>query len=320
MCRVAAIPFARSHVPEDMHAPRRLAPAVILLALAAAGPSAMPASALADAVVVADPTARNVTAYGVTSAWSRRASDGTYRLVVMGASGIPDDADARSSSVPFDPDLGPTSENQRVILYSRCASGSATRVCDIWLYDIATRRERKVTSFSSRGASEIGPSYFKGTVAFGRTGARAGLYVARPGKGAKRIVSGSFAETDLSATRVIAQGSRSGESIVRLSYLDGSRARIVGRGMGGEEATSIVTSPVLSRYRAFWLHRTVEARTQSAIVQTVSTRSLSDTPHFVDRPLASASDAIALGSASIPQLFSGSGGISKIDPRLTYAP
>ncbi len=301
-----------------MHAMRRIATTSLLLALAASLPSAAPASA--DSVVVADPAARNVTAYASTSAWSRRASDGSYRLVVMGASGIPDDADVRSSSVPFDPDLGPTADNERVIVYSRCATGSATRACDIWLYEIATRRERKVTSFSSRGASEIGPSYFKGTVAFGRTGARAGLYVARPGKGAKRIVSGSFDETDLSATRVIARGSRTGASIVRLSSLDGRRARIVGRGMGGEEATSSVTSPVLSRYRAFWLHRTVESRTQSAIVQTVSTRSLSDAAHFVNRPLASSADAIALGPASIPQLFSGPGGISRIDPRLTYTP
>src|SRR5204863_329617 len=48
------------------------------------------ATASADTLLVADPSAANVTVYGSTAAWSRRADDGTYRLVVRDGGQVAD--------------------------------------------------------------------------------------------------------------------------------------------------------------------------------------------------------------------------------------
>jgi hypothetical protein len=296
--------------------------ATTLLAAGAAGLlSSAPASA--DTVTVADATAQNVTAYASTSAWSRRDADGRYRLVVATASAAPHDAPVRSSSVPFDPDLGPTKTNGRVVIYSRCAEGSATKACDVYEYDVGARVERKVGAVSGRATSEIGPSYFKGTIAFGRTGTRGGLFVKRPGKATRRIWSKVADQTDLSATKVIARGGGPG-GVIRYSGLDGLHARNVGEGQRGEEAESLVASPVLTRYRAFWLAQSGELKQleeglpHSAIVETVSVRSAKRVVRFVERPLAPGADAIAVGSHQVPELFSGPAGISRIDPPLVF--
>ncbi|MEJ7797187.1 MAG: hypothetical protein WKF42_01715 [Solirubrobacteraceae bacterium] len=297
------------------HRSCRLASAALLSALAAGLLASSPATA--DTVVVADPTAQNVTAYGATTAWSRRAADGRHRLVVSNASGVAADAAVRSSSVPFDPDLGPTRRNGRVVVYSRCAKGSTTRGCDVYRYDVGSRSERRITAISGRRTSEIGPSYFKGTLAFGRTGRHGGLFVTRAGRGAQRIVSGSVVETDLSMTRVIARMTRADRTFVRVSQPSGERARIVGRGLRGEDGLgTVVTSPVLARYRAFWLKRIVAPGAASAIVETVSVRSAGRNVRRVARPFAGEVNAVALGPASVPQLFSGAGGISRVDPPL----
>lgn len=290
--------------------------ATVLPALAAA---LLPAAAAsADSVVAADPTAQNVTAYGVTSAWSRRADGGRYRLVVVRGSDTPFDAAVPSMRVPFDPDLGPSANNGRAIVYSRCANGSATVGCDVYLYDVASGKEHKVTSVSGRRTSEIGPSYFKGSLAFGRTGAKAGLYVKRPGKATRRFAAGAgYDQTDLSATRVIARATTRNHTLVRLSTLHGEWTRIVGRGERHEEAESVVASPVLARYRAFWLalSRELDDPGFGGIVESVSVRSKTRLVGRVDRPFA-AVDSVALGSQSVPRLYSGALGISLIDPRL----
>jgi hypothetical protein len=298
--------------------------ATTLLAAGAAGLLAS-ASASADTVAVADATAQNVTAYAATSAWSRRDSDGRYRLVVATASAAAHDAPVRSSSVPFDADLGPTSTSGRVIVYSRCAEGSATRACDVYQYDVGARVERKVGAVSGRATSEIGPSTFKGTIAFGRTGTRGGLFVKRPGKATRRIWSRVADQTDLSATKVIARGGGPG-GVIRYSGLDGLHARNVAEGQRGEEAESLVASPVLTFYRAFWLVQSGEfsqleqGTPHSSIVETVSTRSLARDVTRVDRPFAGGVDAIAIGPRRVPSLFSGSAGISLVDPRLVLTP
>jgi len=270
--------------------------------------------AVADTVLVADPTVRNVTAYGVTAAWSRRAADGTHRLVVTNAAGVPADAAVRSSSVPFDPDLGPTRTNGRLVVYSRCKTGSATRGCDVYGYDVATRAERRL-AVSSRTRSEVGPSFFKGTLAFGRTGSRGGLYVAPDRRPARRLWSGVTDQTDLSPTRVIA----SNAATVRISQPGGDHARTLRRGTRGEEAETVVSSPVLARYRAFWLVTSRELASPDparSIVETVSVRSAARRVGRVGRPFAGAVNGFALGSASVPELTSGATGISQVVPLL----
>src|SRR4051795_10994448 len=89
----------------------RLSAALIAGAVAAPGASA-------DSLLVADPSASNLTVYGATAAWSRKADDGTYRLVGR-AGGRPADAPVPPSSRPYAPDLGPTAGNGRVVVYAR---------------------------------------------------------------------------------------------------------------------------------------------------------------------------------------------------------
>lgn len=294
-----------------MHVSPRLTTAALIAGTLAGGLLAG-APAHADTVVVADPTAQNVTAYASTAAWSRRTADGSHRLVVSDGAGSVADAAIDPSSVPFDPDLGPTASNGRFVVYSRCATGSATRACDVYGYDLAARSERRISAASSSTRSEVGPSYFKGVVAFGRRGARGGLYVAYRGRGARRIWSGVTDQTDLSATRVIA----SNATVLRISQPSGDHPRTLRRGMRGEESETVVSSPVLARYRAFWLVTSREFTARGSIVETVSVRSASRSVRRVDRPFAGEVNGFALGRASVPQLTSGPAGIARIDPPL----
>ena len=107
---------------------RSMTRGAVLAALALASIGA--GSAAADTTVVADPTARNVTAYGTTAAWSRRAADGYHLVVAQGATVA--DAPVPVSSKPYDPDLGPTSSNGRAIVYARGG--------DIYRFDVGTER------------------------------------------------------------------------------------------------------------------------------------------------------------------------------------
>ncbi len=303
-----------------MHASRRSSrrtSAALLAAGAVAGALLATAPASADTVIVADPTVQNVTAYASTAAWSRRAPDGSHRLVVRDGSGVVADAAVEPSSVPFDPDLGPTKGNGRLVVYSRCQTMSTMRGCDVYGYDVGSRSERKIAAVSSARGSEVGPSYFKGVLAFGRIGSGGGLYVYTPGRSVRRIWSRESDQTDLSATRVVARGRGAGGTI-RVSYRDGSRARNVAAGMRGRLTARSVGSPVLARYRAFWLVSSLRfpEYPASSIVETVSVRSASRRVGRVDRPFAGQVSGFALGSRSVPALTSGAAGIALIDPPL----
>src|SRR3954453_1130979 len=113
-----------------------------------AGVSAVPAAS-AHSVLVADPSASNVTVYGSTAAWSRKADDGTYRLVVRNDAHAAD-ANVPPSSQPYAPDLGPTSGNARVVVYARGG--------DLYRYTVGSGAEQKITALSST-ATERAPSF-----------------------------------------------------------------------------------------------------------------------------------------------------------------
>ncbi len=169
-------------------------------ALAALAVSALGAGhAAADTTAVADPTAQNVTAYGTTAAWSRKAADGYHLVVAQGATVA--DAPVPVSSRPYDPDLGPTKANGRTVVYARGG--------DLYRYDVGAAAEQKLTALSS-SATEIAPSFFKDTIVFSRsTGKRPGTYLLRPGKKLVRIFRTVALETDVAATRIIGRyGSR----------------------------------------------------------------------------------------------------------------
>jgi len=298
----------------------RFTATALLLALCAAALASTPAAA--DTVVTPDPTALNVSAFGTTGAWSRQAADGSYRLVVMGASRVPADAPVRSSSIPFDPDVGPTSHGTEYVVYIRCTAPATGRGCDIYGYDVRRRTERKLTEVSDRRISERAPSYYKGTIAFVRNGSHHGLYVARPGHRPQRIRNDETVphETDVSATHVISNG----EDMI-LSRLDGSRPRTVDQTQYGEAAYSLALGPVLSRSRAFWVssggeYTSTGGEHNAVRVLSVSTLTTTSRREGGDRAYAEADmTAIALGRSGMPELFSGARGVSSLDPLLTFA-
>src|SRR3954454_4473862 len=152
--------------------------ATSLMASLAAGAVLAPA-ATADTVVVDDPTAANVTIVGSTAAWSRRADDGTYRLVVRDGGKVAD-APVPPGTQPYDPELGPVAGSAaRVVVYARGG--------DLYRYDVGAAAEQKLTALSSR-ATERAPSFYKGAIAFSRTnGANPGWYLYRPGKALRRL-------------------------------------------------------------------------------------------------------------------------------------
>src|SRR4051794_39163312 len=92
--------------------------ATSILSSLAAGALLAPAAS-ADTLLVDDPTAANVTIVGSTAAWSRRADDGTYRLVARDRARVAD-APVPPSARPYDPDLGPLAgSTARAIVYAR---------------------------------------------------------------------------------------------------------------------------------------------------------------------------------------------------------
>jgi hypothetical protein len=278
------------------------------------------APAVADSVVTGDPTATNVTSFGTTAAWSRRGGDGRYRLVVMGASRVPADAHVRSSSVPFDPDAGPIAHGRFYVVYTRCRLPASSRGCDIYGYDVASRTERKITSVSTRESSEFAPSYYKGSIAFGRRGSHGGLYVASPGHRPRRISRRIPHETDLSATHVV---SNSGEVV--LARRDGSHQRELGDTQGGEEAFSEAYSPVLSRDRAFWVDGGGEygmhdgGEPWTVRVLAVPVRGGGAIAGADRSFLAENAKTIALGPSGMPELYSGDAGVRRVNPLLAFA-
>jgi hypothetical protein len=266
-------------------------------ALAVAASGAGPASA--DTTVASDATAQNVTAYGSTAAWSRKAADG-YHLVIAHR-GTVADAPVPVSSEPYDPDLGPTSENGRVVVYARGG--------DLYRFDVGAAAERKLTSLSS-SATESAPSFFKDIIVFSRTtGSRTGLYIKRPTRKLTRLFRTVAAETDVAATRVVGRFGKGSKSIIRILNMNADDVRIVTRAKASER----VASPTLTRFNAIWLR----VGATSSIVQRVGVNSHRGLDILTaERTLPGR--ATSLASTSIPTLYTNSSGVQRILPKLAF--
>jgi len=274
------------------------AAAGLLLALGAG--AAAPAGA--DTAVSSDPTVQNVTSYGTTAAWSRKADDGTYRLVVR-AGGVIADAPVPASSAPYDPDLGPTKANGRTVVYARGG--------DLYRYDVGAAAEQKLTALSSSKATEAAPSFFKDIVVFSRTGGRqAGLYIKRPGRPVVRLFRKAAAETDVAQTRVVGRFGEDTHSIIRVLNLRGDDVRIVARAATEQR----VASPTLTRFNAYWL-RVMSTGTGVETVGVNAHRGL--TVRKADRLLDGQVDS--LSTSRIPYLYAGAAGVQQIDPKLRFS-
>jgi len=265
--------------------------ATVAASALAAGPAA------ADTPVLADPTAQNVTAYGTTAAWSRKAADGYHLVIAQGAARA--DAPVPASSQPYDPDLGPTSANGRAIVYARGG--------DLYRYDVGAAAEQKLTALSSP-AIETAPSFFKDTVVFTRTtGARKGLYLSRPGHRLTRVFRTVAAETDVAATRIIGRFGEGSRSIIRILNLSADNVRIVTRAKPGQR----LASPTLTRFNGIWLR---VATNQSMVEQVGVNSHRGLVIRTGDRPLAGQVGSLA--STKIPTLYTTAAGVQRIDPKL----
>ena len=276
--------------------------ATSLMAALAAGAVIAPA-ATADTLLVNDPTAANVTVVGSTAAWSRRADDGTYRLVVRDG-GTVADAPVPPSSQPYDPDLGPLAgSTARVIVYARGG--------DLYRYDVGAAAEQKLTAVSSK-ATERAPSFYKGTIAFARTnGSGPGWYLYRPGKAVKRLTKDAPRETDLAATRVTARFGTASRSLIRQTNYTGDQLRTIARAKSGEK----VSSPTLSRFNVYWI-RDLAGSTQARAEYVGVNAHRGLTPRRADRTFASAT---SLAITNIPALYTSTQGVMTVDPKLRFA-
>ncbi len=149
---------------------------LLLAAACAGGASYVGAVAFAASDVKQIALVRNVTeleGFGGRLVWSRL-NPRTERFMLMTR------YRGRVSRVPvasrpgaFDVDLGPDTSGRTVAVYSRCQVKSVgpfdrriSRRCDLFLYDFAHRRERRLRRVSEAARSESQPSIWRDRIAF----------------------------------------------------------------------------------------------------------------------------------------------------------
>ena len=127
-------------------------------------------TAAADATLAAGlPSNVKVAMKGNTVAWSARTAGGRWKLVIWRA-GVARDAAVAPSRWPFDVDLGDDGHGRLLATYSRCIKVvglERPRGCDVYRYDVTSRRERRVRGLGNGSASDYLPTASGGQIAFG---------------------------------------------------------------------------------------------------------------------------------------------------------
>jgi hypothetical protein len=239
---------------------RRLVAVAITLALSITLALAIAAQAR-DRKISSDRTATNLSAFGQGLLWSRTAADGRSRLVLRGF-GPPADVPLTPASGLFDADIGQNSAGSTVAVYARCA-GISGRNCDVYEYDFARARERKLPGASTSRCSEFAPSVWQGAVAFARSGSRRcnGLYVKGTRGAALLLDRRVAADTDFREGRVAylyAPNSRT-TSIRIFSIKEGS-SRVVIASLRSEGERTRVTDPSFAGNYLYWLFEDVRRK------------------------------------------------------------
>lgn len=133
-----------------------------------------------DELVTPASDARNLAAGGGWMVWSAH-NGHAWRLVIRTRAGSVAWAPVRPFGAAPRASVGAraTFPARWVAVYARCAGHSATRACDLYEYDLAARRERKLSRLSTSEGSERAPSLQHGTYVFARAGGpRPGTYTA----------------------------------------------------------------------------------------------------------------------------------------------
>jgi len=131
-----------------------------------------PALAGADTQITQDPSAANISSYGGAQAWQRAVPGTTtdFRLVIRRNGVVADAQNIDFFDHRVDPDVGPDEDNRIVVTYARCDNPSsyANPDCGLFVYDVKSRKERRVPGFLS-DAEEYSPSTWGARYAYGRT-------------------------------------------------------------------------------------------------------------------------------------------------------
>lgn len=147
--------------------------ATAVLAAAVAAPAAR------GEVVERQRAATSIAAWDGYAAWSRYEGPRRFRLVIWHEGRI------RRAAVParaaaFDVDLGLDARGRVVAVYSRCARIDRQQPlywlpvhafddrCDLYVYDVEARRERRLARPSRRASSEFLPAIDRGRLVFAR--------------------------------------------------------------------------------------------------------------------------------------------------------
>ncbi len=230
-----------------------IALAALLLALA------IPAGAQADTLVspIAEPGGpMSVASYGSTFAIVMRLAPTNYVLMTQELGGPL--RVAPIAPFPREPriSVGPEHSGARVVVYSRCATNTTTS-CDVHKYAPATRTERKLGAISRPGvSSETAASYFKGNIAFTRTGSgTAGVYLYRPGRALRLLDRKPAFATGISTSRVSTlywpKAPSGGSTFVRLMTYAGG-ARTVRSADVSDAGGTRLSDLVMTRYHVYW--------------------------------------------------------------------
>jgi hypothetical protein len=255
-----------------------------LLAVCVVAALAATASAGADEIVTELARDTPIAAYGGALAWSAYDQAADRYALVISRDGVTAPARIARARRAFDVSLGPDSRGRTVALYTRCTS--ANRGCDVYRYDLRTRRESKVRSVSSPSEDEAWPAQWRGRIAFSRRAEtrvvsgfdhrpdprRRGpvfdcdipyvktLASRAPSRRLDRSPCGATAGIAIRGETIVhvsgvSQGGAGSESQVLLLRARGGAARVLARTGGGEGGFSPFVSPNLSA-SSVWLTRT----------------------------------------------------------------
>lgn len=160
-----------------------------LLLLTVLGLTVLPAAAHGTELIAVEPARVYADQHGKRVAWSsfdRRAR--VHHLVTREAGEVVVTR-APESAHPFRLDVGPGPDGEPVAVYPRCDDDAE---CDLYLYDFARRRERKLRRLSTPEASESLPSVWRSRIAFSRRAAGVStMYVSRlDGRGSRPLPGG----------------------------------------------------------------------------------------------------------------------------------
>ena len=127
--------------------------------------------ASADTQITADPSAKNISAYGGVQAWQRKVPNApnTFRLVIR-RKGVVSDAKIDIFDHGIQADVGPDEDDHIVVVYSRCdkPQSFSNPDCGIYQYDTEKKRETRVEATRS-DLQEVAPSIWASRYVYGRT-------------------------------------------------------------------------------------------------------------------------------------------------------